>query len=173
MSQFFFLQNTEVPVSKKEVIRYLGYRAKHQPDETVNGIIDSCIKEMHAIIRPALVYEEFDVLVDGGTCLVDGNEIKSSFLAKNFKDCNRVIMFASTIGSEVDKLIRVTNYSDTAKACVLQATGAMFIEEFVNLFNKKIEDEKKALGYKIHPRYSPGYGDLSLETQKLFFALLT
>ena len=167
MNRFFSLNPNEIIPSKKEVIRYLGYRALHQPDETIDRMIDECILEMQKVLRPNLVYDEFDIRVEDGKCIINDAEISSSHLAKNPSGCNKVVMFEATIGSEADKLIRITNVKDSAKACVLQATGAMFIEEFVNAFNDKQES-----GGMTKPRFSPGYGDLPLETQKLFFTFL-
>mgnify|MGYP004450924989 FL=1 len=172
MNRFFSLNPNEIIPSKKEVIRYLGYRALHQPDETIDRMIDECILEMQKVLRPNLVYDEFDIRVEDGKCIINDAEIISSHLAKNLSGCNKVVMFAATIGSEADKLIRITNVKDSAKACVLQATGAMFIEEFVNAFNDMIDKEKQESGGMTKPRFSPGYGDLPLETQKLFFTFL-
>lgn len=172
MNQFLKLEPSEITASKKEVIRYLGYRALHQPDEVVNKLIDQCISEMQQVLRPNLVWDEFELAVSENKCIVGGTEISSEKLAKNLSGCNRVIMLGATIGSEVDKLIRTTSFTDSAKACVLQATGAMFIEEFVNSFNNKIDSEAESSGKKTKQRFSPGYGDLSLETQKLFFKFL-
>lgn len=172
MNQFFNLEPQEIQASKKEVIRYLGYRALHQPDEVIDKLIDECILELQKVLRPSLVWDTYELTVQNDTCLICGNEIVSQKLAENLRGCKNVVMFASTIGSEVDKLIRTTNVINQAKACVFQATGAMFVEEFVDMFNNKIDENYFAQGHKTRKRYSPGYGDLKLDTQKLFFNLL-
>ena len=172
MNRFYKLDATDVPASKKEVIRYLGYRALHQPDEKISSLIDSCILEMQKVLRPNLVYDEFHLKVEGNLCRAGEAEIVSEKLAKNLAGANRVIMFGATIGSEVDKLIRTTTVTDPAKAVIFQACGAMFVEEFVNDFNRRIESEMAAEGKSCCKRFSPGYGDLSLESQKLFFRIL-
>lgn len=172
MNQFFNLEPQEIQASKKEVIRYLGYRALHQPDEVINKLIDECILELQKVLRPSLVWDTYELTVQNDTCLICGNEIVSQKLAENLRGCKNVVMFASTIGSEVDKLIRTTNVINQAKACVFQATGAMFVEEFVDMFNNKIDENCFTQGHKTRKRYSPGYGDLKLDTQKLFFNLL-
>lgn len=172
MNQFFNLEPQEIQASKKEVIRYLGYRALHQPDEVIDKLIDECILELQKVLRPSLVWDTYELTVQNDTCLICGNEIVSQKLAENLRGCKNVVMFASTIGSEVDKLIRTTNVINQAKACVFQATGAMFVEEFVDTFNNKIDEDYFTQGHKTRKRYSPGYGDLKLDTQKLFFNLL-
>lgn len=172
MNQFFNLEPQEIQASKKEVIRYLGYRALHQPDEVIDKLIDECILELQKVLRPSLVWDTYELTVQNDTCLICGNEIVSQKLAENLRGCKNVVMFASTIGSEVDKLIRTTNVINQAKACVFQATGAMFVEEFVDMFNNRIDENCFTQGHKTRKRYSPGYGDLKLDTQKLFFNLL-
>lgn len=172
MNRFYKIEAQDVTASKKEVIRYLGYRALHQPDETVSSLIDSCIAEMQKVLRPNLVYDEFTLKAEGKILRVGDAEISSEMLSKNLSGADRVIMFGATIGSEVDKLIRITSLTDPAKAVIFQACGAMFVEEFVNDFNRRIESEKATEGKMCCKRFSPGYGDLSLETQKLFFRML-
>ncbi len=172
MNQFYKKEPQEIIASKKEVIRYLGYRALHQPDQVIDSLIDECIIEMQKILRPNLVWDSFELKVEENNSFINGNEITSRNLAENLSGCRRVVMLAGTIGSEADKLVRVTNVLNPAKACVLQATGAMFVEELIDMFNRKIDEEEKAQGNKTRRRYSPGYGDLELKTQKLFFNLL-
>lgn len=172
MNQFYKKAPEDIIASKKEVIRYLGYLALHQPDEVIDELIDQCIGEMQKVLRPNIVWDVLELKVEGTSSFINGNEIVSKNLSDNLSGCSKVIMFAATIGSEVDKLIRTTNVINPAKACVLQATGAMFVEELVNMFNQSIDETEENNGNKTRKRYSPGYGDLKLETQKLFFSLL-
>ena len=57
-------------------------------------------------------------------------------------------------------------------ASILQATGAMYIEELVDITNSEIKKIAEAAGLNTKPRYSPGYGDVPLQVQKDFFRLL-
>lgn len=88
------------------------------------------------------------------------------------RDCSSVVLFAATIGAGVDSLIRRTQVQDGARAAVMQAVGAMFIESFCDDFNDTIKNKAISEGKKTHPRYSPGFGDVSLTVQKQFFSLL-
>ena len=51
-------------------------------------------------------------------------------------------------------------------AC-LQALGAERAESLCDAFNNEIREK-----YITAPRYSPGYGDVGLENQRVFFRLL-
>ena len=57
-------------------------------------------------------------------------------------------------------------------AAVFQATGAMLIEEVVDFANNQIAQIEKNQNNSVRPRFSPGFGDVSLENQKHFFNLL-
>ncbi|MCR5400004.1 MAG: hypothetical protein K6E78_00255 [Treponema sp.] len=96
----------------------------------------------------------------------------SKNLGINLRNCSKIILFGLTIGPLVDQKIRKAQLSGSTEAAVFQATGAMYAESLTELLNKKIKEEYLAKGYKAHPRYSPGYGDISLEMQKDFFRLL-
>ena len=98
--------------------------------------------------------------------------IQSKDLSKNLSNCESVIIFAITIGSGADLLIKKYSKINPALAAILQATGSMFVESYAEKINELIKIEAKQIGYKTHPRFSPGYGDLSLSTQNIFFRLL-
>ncbi len=98
--------------------------------------------------------------------------LQSRDLGRNLEGCSKVALLAATIGPQVDALIRRHSSLDPVYASILQATGAMFIEELVDLVNAEIKKIAEAAGLKTRPRYSPGYGDVPLEIQKDFFRLL-
>ena len=58
------------------------------------------------------------------------------------------------------------------KAAVLQATAAEAIETYCNECQRQIEEEVAKEGLFVRPRYSPGYGDLSLTIQPDFLRVL-
>ena len=148
------------------------------PDEQTEGLIKAAVDELLGIIKPQAVYEQFDLNVEydegAGTGLVAFADVSipSRDLARNLRACSKVVIFASTLGALCDQEIRRAQIKDPVKAAVLQATGAMYIEKCVDLLNEKIRTEFEGQGYKLRPRFSPGFGDVSLEVQKDFFRLL-
>ena len=181
MPQFFIPEKNQMsPVERdySETARYLGYQKISVPDVQISELIKTAATEMLEVIKPQAVYEQFDLKVEydeaAGTGLVSFADVKipSKDLARNLRDCSQVVIFASTLGSQCDLLIRRTQVKDQVKAAVFQATGAMYIEKCVDLLNEKIRREFEEQGYKVRPRFSPGFGDVSLEVQKDFFRLL-
>ena len=182
---FLFPDSKDFSPDLKEVARYLGYRKVAGPDADVSALMEKAAKEMQTVIKPQAVFEVFDldcrVKPDNDTSVTFGLDPEVSFadvtlhskdLGSNLKDCSKVALVAATIGPQVDALIRRYSSTDSVYASILQATGAMYIEEVVDLLNAEIKKIAETQGLKTRPRYSPGYGDVPLDIQRDFFRLL-
>ena len=181
MPQFFIPSKNQMTPTERdysEIARYLGYQKVAVPDEQVSTLIKAAADEMLDVIQPQSVCEKFDLTVeydekkDFGLVAFSDVTIKSKDLARNLRDCSQIVLFAATLGPQCDQLIRRAQVKDQVKAAVFQATGAMYIEKCVDLLNEKIKQDAEEQGKTTRPRYSPGYGDLSLDVQKSFFRLL-
>jgi Methionine synthase I, cobalamin-binding domain len=163
----------DVPCDEAEAARYLGYAKNAPPDDAVAELVHGTCADLQKILAPQAVYDTYP-LAHGpdGTLLFAGTKLRSVDLSRNLERCSKVVLFAATVGPQVDLLIRRTQLQDKACAAVLQGAGAMFIESFVDSLNDKIRMDKEASGGRTRPRYSPGYGDVPLSVQRLFFSLL-
>lgn len=166
---------------EKEVYRYLGVSLKDlldlplfknkNPDfaETV----ERAVKEVQALILPAVIYGEQEIKkIEENNIFFESFAVASSSLAVNLRDCSKATLLAGTIGPRIDRLIQKTSRFNAGLSGIYQAAGAMFIEEVIEKLNLLINERAGSLGYETRPRFSPGYGDLSLETQKIFFGFL-
>ncbi|RDY30193.1 vitamin B12 dependent-methionine synthase activation domain-containing protein [Lachnotalea glycerini] len=159
-------------LNKKETLRYLGYKGQHM-DLEISNLIDEASEELLHSIHPKSVYKEFDCMVQNETTvLLESLSINSRNLAKNLKGCERAIIFAATIGASADMLIKRYSITNLAKASVVQAAGAALIETYCDTLEETIRNEAILKGLYLRPRFSPGYGDFSLEYQRDFFTIL-
>ena len=173
MSPLFFCCSAhEIEPDFQETARYLGYGKTQEIPAEIKTKISDAIAELQKIIIPQAVYAEFDLFLDGSFISFSDLKINSKYLKLNLKNCSKIIIFAATIGPQVDARIRRAQINSTADAAIFQATGAMFIEAFVEKLNEKLKSEYEKKGFRTHPRYSPGYGDVPLTIQKDFFRLL-
>lgn len=157
-------------ISRQEVRRYLGMR--RTVDEETEKLIDECgpLVEQAADVR--YVYRVFELTWEDGFPVIAGTRIPSKDLAKNLTGCRQAAILSVTLGIGVDRLIRKYENISMAKAAVMQAYAAAMTESACDDVNEKIREYAASLGYFTKPRYSPGYGDLSLENQKLIFSLI-
>lgn len=164
-------------INRREIYRYLGYQGQI-PDKVVCHMIEEALQELLRTVKPRNLYQSYE-------CKVQMDEVrlwneaqkgelvfKSRKLAENLFSCERVILFAATLGVEADKLLQRYEIMNMAKASAVQACGAACMEAYCNLIQEQIREQCLREGLYVRPRFSPGYGDLSLEAQKLIFDCL-
>lgn len=154
------------PFDKSEILRYAGCR---QADAETNRLLDGCLKEAHDKLTYKVCYGEFTVAIHGDRCDFGVFSACSEKLAFHLEDCKRVLLFGATVGVGIDRLIAKYGRISPAKALLFQAMGAERIEALCDTFCVEYEASNAIL---LGPRFSPGYGDLSLSVQKEIFAVL-
>lgn len=172
MSEFFTPDKSLITPDFPAAAHYLGYRQSSPPNSQVTAMLQKAASELSQALRPQAVFDTFDLSLSAPNLTFADVQLKSVNLSQNLNNCKKVVLLAATIGPQVDTIIRRAQTVDAAYASVLQATGAMLIEKFVELLNNKIKIDAANQNLKAHPRFSPGYGDVSLEVQKDFFRLL-
>ncbi len=152
-------------IKKSEIYRYLGYKTGFAADETVAAMIDEILENVLSGSVPKVCYKKFAVEFQDG---IDFGfmRVKSKELAVNLQGCFEAVIFAATIGIYTDRQIQKETILSPARACIYQAVGATVIEAVCDEFNEWIREREVEKGHLISPRYSPGYGDVSLEIQK-------
>ncbi len=155
------------PVNQKELFRYASI--KGALDETTSSLLEECLTE--ATNLPGKVC--YQVLPTQDLLRFVPSTQKSGDFSRYLSDCDYVVAFVATVGFSIDRLIARYAATSTAKAFIFQALGAERIECLCDLFSQKAADFAAERGMSIKPRFSPGYGDLSLNAQRELFALLT
>ena len=106
-------------------------------------------------------------MLDLGFC-----SIKSETLKKNLLGCERIILFAATVGFEIDRLVARYLPLSPAKAAMLDALGSERVEALCDAFAGEVKKDAKERGFISRPRVSAGYGDIPLSMQRDMFAFL-
>ena len=97
----------------------------------------------------------------------DFGEIESADLRKNLSGCKSAFIFAATSGSAVDRLIMRQTKISSADAMITDCIASSGIEVFCDLINDEMKEKRV-----LKPRYSPGYGDVSLSCQNEILSFL-
>ncbi len=152
-------------MNTKEILRYLGY-GRHEAKEQVLVLIEACVRELERAAVPKSIYKEYPLSFygeEGIDCCAF--QTCSKALKKNLKDCQSVLLFGATLGTGVDLLLHRYNRLQMSKAVVLQAAAAAMLEDYCDQMNEELEKKYEEKGLYLRPRFSPGYGDFSLECQ--------
>ncbi|MGN0375577.1 MAG: Vitamin B12 dependent methionine synthase activation subunit [Butyrivibrio sp.] len=159
-------------ITEKEIIRYLGF-GRNIPDERTMELIHECSDMMEKAAAPRHVYRRMGInITPEDYIMAEGLNMHSRNLSKNLRGCGEIILFAATLGTAPDMLMNRYGKLSVSRAAVLQACGAAMIEDYCNQCQLNIEEQLAPEGLYLRPRFSPGYGDLSLEHQKAVLKLL-
>lgn len=150
-----------------EILMYLGHRGQKIEDSLKNQI-SKCIDLVKESSRPAVIYKNLPVS-DGK---IDGLELEGNDLKELLMECHEVILFAITLGSDVEKLLMQYEIKDMADAFIMDACASAAVENVCNNFSTDIADEYKKKDIYITDRFSPGYGDLPIDIQGMLCDIL-
>ena len=160
-------------IDKNEVLRYLGHK-NQEIDCALDSLIDKCLVEIVETSKPLHIYKIFDVEVndDGVSILGTNLVLKGKDIYNHLKDAKKVAIMAATLGIQADNKIRITGKMDMTKSFILDACATDFIEKVCDKVENEIIEKAKLENYKTNFRYSPGYGDLSINIQGQIISIL-
>ncbi|MCD8049911.1 MAG: hypothetical protein LUG52_10050 [Clostridia bacterium] len=153
-------------VNKNEVLKYLGYRGGEKDgnvmakiDEMAKLVIDAARPQACHMVLKIISHEPLETERLGG--VFTGEDIK-----RHLKECSECVLMAATLGSETEKLLRRLSVTDMADAVIFDACASSAIENVCDNYTREIEEEYRKKNMFLTERFSPGYGDLPLETQR-------
>lgn len=158
-------------INRNEVLKYLGYRGG-KVDQKLEEDIKSCSEEIIKTARPKVTYKVFDFshesfMFHGTNFIPGGNNIKELL-----KDCQKAVIMAATIGSEIENLIRRYEVKEIYRALILDSCASSAVENVCDNFQSDLEKRVNEQGLFLTDRFSPGYGDMPFEQQKDLCAIL-
>lgn len=158
-------------IRTREAVRYLGY-GRHAIDERTLEMIHSSFEELDKLSDARFIYRIFEIfLQNSNDLMIENLHITSEKLCKNLKNCHQAVLFAATLGTSVDRMIKKYTITNMAKAVVMQACAAAKLEEFCDQAQQKIA-KNLGEGLYVRPRFSPGYGDFSILHQRDLLQML-
>lgn len=132
--------------------------AKGSIDSRLAEQMDEAERLLKAAARPKAVHKVLEISVIS----TDSISIK-----KHLEGCNKIVLMAVTLGTDVDQLLRRTQITDMAMAVIIDAGASILVEQLADEFQKSIK-----AGPFMTSRFSPGYGDWSITEQSRIVRLL-
>ncbi len=156
----------EIPsVNTNEVWRYSGYFGKtDEITDELKSVLNEVLDETKGLFTYKVCFRKLNK---------NDESLKFLDVSKGIKkllcDSRECIIFSATIGTEIDRYIKKVGAISPLKMTLANALGAERVEALCDTFQNEIKAKEKSF---VTKRFSPGYGDLPLETQKDFIALL-
>lgn len=158
-----------IKINEREVLRYLQYKNQNIEDNLLQNI-KQCIKITKENIKPRFIFRKYvikkhkgfneksKVYLEGTNLILHSDDIYNLLL-----ECDECILMSSTLGLQIEKEIRKLTYTDLTKGIIIDACSTVAIEEVCDIVQDNIAKSLLKEDKYITYRYSPGYGDLSIE----------
>ena len=156
-------------INRREILRYAGVR-EETPE--LADLLEEALAELLPTLTGKVCWQEFPLKREEDVLDLGFTRIRSDALARNLAGCDRIILFAATLGLGPDRLIARYGRLSPAKALLLQAIGTERIEDLCDRFCETLRQEAQSRGLSMAPRFSPGYGDFPLTVQRDLFRVL-
>ncbi len=157
-------------LSIDEVLRYMGVPPEKADPATRALALDSS-RQLGQAVHPRWTYRicslspESDGVRMDNRLLLPGRDIKA-----HLEGCSQAVLFALTLSSDVDGLIRRTEPVDIARAYALDCCATAAVEHLCDQAEQHLQAMFPGCFFPF--RYSPGYGDLPLDIQSDLLDLL-
>lgn len=156
-------------INRREILRYMQAKGD---DGVLDALIDRGLAHSLDKLSYKVCFAEFPVIerddtLDLGFALTDSRDLK-----KCLDGCDSVILFAATVGIELDRLILRYSRLEPSMALCLQAIGSERAEALCDAFCDEMAAQYSAQDKSLRPRFSAGYGDLPLSLQREIIATL-
>lgn len=148
-------------IDKKELLRYLGWKGQ-ETDEQLYKKIEDAAKRCLDFATPRSVVKKFTLNEDfslGETgFILQGKDIRA-----HLQGCFEVYLMAFTLGSAVERETARLSVTSMTEALLFDTAASCAIESYCDDICIDLENSCKK---SLTPRFSCGYGDFPLESQK-------
>lgn len=146
----------DVPFCKNEEAQRLGTDRGFS-----NELIEKCRSDLMNYLSYKCAYVRIPVdMSRENVCVFDFAEMKSRNLYNNLRGCREAFVLAVTCGSAVDRYLARLRITSQAEYFITDALASTAADSFCG----RACDIMRG-GLSCKPRFSPGYGDLSLSVQ--------
>ena len=163
-----------ISIDREEVLRYLEYKGQ-DIDNNLIEIIEECRNLTKDRINPRYTFRVYSIKQKyKGIIELEGTNLilESNDLYEILKDCNECILMAATLGINIEKDIKKYSCTELTKGIIIDSCATTAIEEVCDRVQNEIENNILKNGQYLTFRYSPGYGDLSIEKNTEILTIL-
>ncbi len=154
-----------------EILRYLGYRGTGLTHADEVRIAET-IELTNSVIKPACAWKLFETeyMQDGILLINTGFKLQGESIKKHLNGASKAVLLCVTLGHGFDVEVERSMVRDPAFSVVLNACGIQAVEKYADMLQRDIDAVLAPLHTGV--RFSPGYGDLPLESQADFLRIL-
>ncbi|MBR1657100.1 MAG: methionine synthase [Synergistaceae bacterium] len=154
-----------------DALRYMRVPPEGRNDELESMVIEA-FGRLEGYITPRCVWGRFNVSRFDGGLEVEGAYLRSNDIARLTARSDECIMLAATLGHETDRQITIAQNRNMLEGIALDACASVRIDAFIDQFISSEIVPTLHEGERMTSRFSPGYGDLSMNVTEDIIAIL-
>lgn len=154
---------TEIKVDSRELSARLGGYCTACGD-----IAGEFIADILEVASPKYASALCDVSYEADAVVIDGKKIYSTALIKNLDGASQAYVIALTLGASVDRYLKKQSALSHSRQFFADAVASALVEALADICESDI---RKNLN--LRPRFSPGYADFSLSSQRFILQRLS
>ena len=157
--------------SLKNALRYMKVPPDSQDSELIEAV-SQAFNNIKNFSTPRCVFGRFNIKKSDSNIEIEGAKFQSKDIERLTSRSDECYLLAATLGHEVDRQILIAQKKNMLDGLSLDACASVYIDEFIDEFTKN--EIKPTLKEKefLTSRFSPGYGDLSMNVIEDIIALL-
>jgi len=176
MSSTEYLDQLEVNIDPKAVMRIQGYRYDHKPPASISEITAREIEAAQQLANPRAIYRKIEVLgMERDTMRLEGHiQLHVGIKIGRWWDGSQFLAVAvCTIGGALEeRILALSQKGENAAALILDIAGSVALGSVTNQVRRFICEKASNSGMKVAPGLNPGYGEWPLTDQRLIFSIM-
>lgn len=175
--QIQYFDTITIPIPKEKIYARLGFaKGKTYVTAEQKQLIETYIDEATTLIelKGAGIRLPIEGIDAGKITLIQNLILDSRSLSEMLANCEEVLFMGATAGAKIMEEIQKDSITDElTKAVILDAAASEIVDSalgwIMTNFGYDLRRENKTLTSR---RFSAGYGDLTLENQKIIYDVL-
>ncbi len=162
----------DIGINTQQVLKSIGYDGDCTPSARTMSLVDEYLENFHNLVEPSYSYVIKEVeWVQGPISFIRDEVIfKSQVIARLLEQCQKVVVFAVTIGNHLEEMVnRLAEDRLILQATVLDAIGSSAVEKLAEFVETSVREVAGAQGLSTSQRFSPGYCDWNIGQQRMLF----
>ena len=159
-------------IDKQQIMNQIGYDDNYEPSAKIQSLVDDYIDNYHNLIESSYSYIIKDIksVRRNQISIEDSIFLESGILARLLERCEKVAIFALTIGSHLEEMVAyLAENGLILQATVLDAIGSGAAEQLAEYVEDSVRELVGSRGHAISRRFSPGYCDWDVSQQEMVF----
>lgn len=169
--EFHTVRNIPYSISERAVLKRIDSRSYRPVSSRLRKSIKKAILDIRTNSDLKALFGITRVDTSNGYLEISNQQFDSGKLKNVLAPCRKAILFLTTLGDDIDRLIKHKVAKRLSYGYILDAAASVAVESGTEALIEQIEDELDE-NVEITLRYSPGYCDWALREQKKLFNIL-